>query len=142
MAIIQHFDPQKNLFIVVWHGTVTADEWFQYATRLTSHPAWSMTPRLLADLQFAQDTSTIGFEEIANAVRIFSGDRSALVGKQIAVVARDQFGKARRFGDLIAPFGVALVVFNNVDTACLFLGVDKGYASSKIQELRKPLLEE
>jgi len=137
MGIIQHFDEQKNLFIVLWHGVVKADEWFQYAPRLTSHPAWTTTSHILADLRYAEDTSTIGNEEIAQAVGIFSRDRSGLAGKQIAVVARDQFGKAQRFGALIARFGVSLVVFNNLDTACLFLGLDEGYANSKLHELRQ-----
>ena len=142
MSIIQHFDPQKKMFFVVWLGTVEADEWFQYAAKLTSHPAWSTTPRILADLQFVRDTSTIGNEEIARAVQIFSNDRKALATKQIAVVARDQFGKARHFGDLVARFGVALVVFNNLDTACLFLGLDVSYASQRIHELRSKLQKE
>ena len=142
MAIIQYLDEDKKLFFVVWHGTVEADEWFHYAAKLTSHPAWSTTPRLLADLRFVRDTSTIGDEEIARAGYIFAKERNGLAGKQLAVVARDQFGKARRFGDLIARFGVALVVFNNLDTACVFLGVEEGYAASRLHEMRKQFLEE
>jgi hypothetical protein len=141
MAIIQHFDEPKNVFFVVWQGTVEAAQWFHYAAKLTSHPSWSTTPRILADLQFVRDASTIGNEEIARAVQIFSSDRKALAGKQIAVVARDQFGKARYFGDLVARFGVALVVFNNLDTACLFLGLDVSNGSQKIHELRSGLQE-
>ncbi len=128
MAIIQKFDLQKGLIFVVWQGTVTAQEWFRYAHKLTSDSTWTTASRVLADLLSVQSTSSIQNQEIDQAVEIFSANRAGLVGKKLAVLARDEFGKARRFGEYLSHFGTSSVVFNNLDTACLFLGMDILYA--------------
>ncbi len=135
MSIIQKFDEQKRVVFVVWAETVTTEEWFGYISRLVSNQAWSRTPCLLVDLLPVRDTSSIGNAEIDRATEIFASDSKALRGKKVAVLARDEFGRARYFGDLVARLGVSLIVFNNLDTACLFLGLDLIYAYQALDEM-------
>ena len=139
MGIIQQFDKEKGLFFIVWDGVVTSDDWFKSAQRFASDPAIFTTARGLADLRTVEDTSSIQREAIEQASDIFSADVTVLRGKRLAVVARDEFGKARYFGDRLGRFGASLVVFNNLDTACIYLEIDLMYASGKLEELRERL---
>jgi len=139
MGILQRFDPQKGIVFVVWDGRVTAEEWLRYAQKLVSDPAWASTPRILADLLSVKDTSSIHNAEIEHTVEIFSANPRALRGKKLAVIARDEFGKARHFEDLLMHFGVSSVVFNNLDTACLFLGMDVLHAYRMLDTMRQQL---
>lgn len=137
MSIIQRFDEQKSVVFVVWEETVTAEQWFGYIPRLTSNESWTRMSCLLADLLPVQDTSSIRIAEIDRAAEIFASNRKALRGKKVAVLAGDEFGRARYFGDLLTRFGVLLVVFNNLDTACLFLGIDLMYAYRTLDAMRQ-----
>jgi hypothetical protein len=139
MGIIQHFDQNKGVAFIVWDGAVTAEQWFIAANNLVSNPAWMQIPRVLADLQSVVDTSTIGDAEIARAVEILSADPAPLMGKRLAMIARDAFGKARHCGQLLARFGVSSVVFNNLDTACLFLGLEALEAHKVFEGIRQQL---
>jgi hypothetical protein len=121
---------------VVWKGTVTAETWFRYIPRLVTHRAWSATPNLLADLLSVEDTSSIRNEDMAHAVELLTANAKDLRGRRLAVLAQDEFGKARYFGTLLARFGISLVVFNHLDTACLFLGLDTNYAFRNLHEMR------
>ena len=139
MGIVQHFDPSKGLAFIVWDGSVTAEEWFIAARNLISNPAWIQASRVLADVRSAVDTSTIRDAEIARAVEILSADPSALRSKRLALIARDAFGKARQFAQLISRFGISAVVFNSLDTACLFLGMEAAEAYQVLEGIRRQL---
>ena len=142
MPIIQRFDEQKKIVFVIWDGGVTAEEWLRTAPQLVTHPAWHTVPRLLADLRSVVETSTIHTKQIDEAIEIFVADPTALTGKKFAVIASDAFGKARYFGNSLSHFGVSTVVFNNMDTACLFLGIDVTYAYQAIEQMRAQLEHE
>lgn len=137
MPIVQKFEETKRAVFVLWEGVVTAEEWFSYLPRLLKHNAWNATSSLLADLLWVRDTSSIGDQEMAHAVEILLTSRTALRGKKMAVLAQDQFGKAKRFGELLAPFGVFFVVFNDLDTACSFLDIDTILAYRNLDEMRQ-----
>jgi len=124
---------------VVWDGVVTAEEWFGYAQRLVSHPNWVSISRVLGDLLSVKDTSSIHNREIEHAAGIISANPRALRNKKLAVIARDEFGKARHFEALLMHYGVSSVVFNNLDTACLFLGVDMLHAYRTLDAMRQQL---
>jgi hypothetical protein len=72
-------------------------------------------------------------------VSIFASNQAALANKRAAVVARDVFGKAGRFVNQMAHFGTSMVVFNNLDTACLFLGIDLEETGQALGRLRATL---
>ena len=139
MSIIQHIDQQKNTGFVIWDGEVSAEQWFQYAQKLVAHPAWPTTIRFLADVRTVHDISTIHDPEIERVVEIFSASAGSLTGKKVAIVAREMFGRARRFTNATSRLGVSAVVFNNIDTACLFLGIDATYASQGLQQTREQM---
>jgi SpoU rRNA methylase family enzyme len=118
---------------------VTPEHWFPKAKSFAEHPAWPRTKRVLADLLSVQDTSSIGIPDLENAVKIFSAEPSLLAGKRMAIVAQKEFDKARQFGQLMGRFGMSVLVFTNLDTACTFLGLDTAYAYPMLADLHKQL---
>lgn len=137
MTIIQHFDARKDTVFVVWVGTVTPQDWFSKAENLASHPLWAKSMRLLADVRSVQDTSSISVADMQHVIQILTRDPSPLKGKRLAILARDQFGRARQFSHMIGRFGISSVVFNNLDTACLFLGMDTAYAYQTLVDVHQ-----
>ena len=139
MSILQYFDQEKGVAFTVWSGTVTPEHWFPKAKIFTEHPAWPRTTRVVADLLSVQDASSIGIPDLEHAVEIFSAEPSLLAGKRMAIVAQREFDKARHFGQLMGRFGMSVLVFNNLDTACLFLGLDAAYVYRALASIHKQL---
>lgn len=139
MGIIYSCDRQIGVIFVVWDGEVTWDEWREQIHKLMADPDWPSISRLIADLQTVTNTSTMGSAEVDEAASIFGSRLADMARKRVAVIARDEFGKANLFGDLLSHFGVSLVVFNSLDTACLFLGIDLSDTHQRLQELRATL---
>jgi hypothetical protein len=134
---IQHFsDQQKGVTFIVWDGTVTWDDWREHVLRLAGDPAWKKTPLFIADLQSVADTSTINPELIDEITALLSGQPGAPGRKRNAVVAKDEFWRAKRFGELVERIGTTSVTFNALDTACIYLGLDLAETSQKLDAPR------
>ena len=139
MGLIHVSDRQKNVTYIVWDGTVTWDDWIQHVQTLVADPGWLVSSRFIADLQSVANSSSIREDQIDQATTVPGADPSRLAGKRGAVVARQEFRRATRFSDLIARFGTATVVFNQLDTACIFLGLDLQETLKQLEGLRAEL---
>ena len=131
---------QKQILFVVWNGVVTADEWFEHIQVLIADPLWPSISAMLVDLHSITDLSSIEEAEIEHAVALFNSVPDSLSNKRVAVVAGNAFWKSRRFGQLISPFGPSVIVFNDLSTACIYLGFKSADASKALQELRAEML--
>ena len=136
MGIKYRADSERQIIFVVWDGVVTADEWFEHIQRLIADPDWPSISAMLVDLHSVTDISSIEEAEIEHAVALFSSVPDPLSQKRVGVVASNAFWKSRRFGDLISPFGPSVIVFNDLSTACVYLGINATEALNAIQELR------
>ena len=139
MGILHYSDRQRGIVFVVWNGKVTWDEWRQHIHQLLADPDWRTTTRFLVDLQTVTDTSSIGDREIEEVRSVFAGDQAALEGKRAAIIALDEFRRASRFAEFIERFSRSAIVFNHLDTACLFLDIDLGEARQVLDQLRLQL---
>lgn len=102
-------------------------------------PDWATIPRLLLDLRSVTDTTTIGEPEMRQALAQLDADRQILAGQRNAILAGREFSKASRYSRLAEHYGMDAVVFNNLDTACLFLNINVQQASHILDELRAAL---
>jgi hypothetical protein len=136
MGIIHLSDRQRGVSFIVWDGEVTADDWLRHIKALVADPDWPAIPRFITDLRTVSDTSTIGVQEVNRITDVFGENLETFTRKTNAVVARDEFRRAKRFGELIERFGTFSVVFNSLDTACIFLGIDLEDTRQTIEELR------
>ena len=136
MGIKYRVHVEKKIVFVAWKGVVTADVWFEHIKKLIADTHWPSVSAMLVNLQSITDVSSIGEAEIQHAVALFNSIPEALSNKRIAAVAGDAFWKSRRFGQLIAPYGPSVLVFNDMSTACIYLGIKLTDATKAIQELR------
>ena len=139
MAIIHESDGQRDMTFIVWDGEVIWDDWLKHMEELMADPEWRRLPRFIADLQTVSDTSTIGDDAIKQAAALISANREILAKKTGAVVADEEFWRARRFGELLSEFGTSTVVFNTLDIACLFLNLDVAETRQTLKQLRAKL---
>ena len=139
MGILHSFDRARGVIYTVWDGPVTWLEWRQHASAIILEEDWQRSSRFIVDLRSVTDTSSITVEEVEQASALFTANQDVLSRKRGAVIARDEFRNARRFEDLIASSGLSMVVFNSLDTACLFLGLDVTEASLELDRLRMRL---
>jgi len=136
MGIKYRLHVEKKIIFVAWKGVISADEWFEHIQRLITETHWNSITAMLVNLHSITDVSSIGEAEIQHAVGLFNSMPHALSNKRIAAVAGDAFWKSRRFGQLIAPYGPSVLVFNDMSTACIYLGIKLTNATKAIQELR------
>ena len=136
MGIAYRLDHEKRIIFVVWDGVVTAEDWFGNIERLIAEPAWPSIPSMLVDLHTVADTSSIEEAEIEHAIALFKTDPFSLFRKKVGIVASEVFAKSLRFADLISRFGPTVIVFNDMQTACLYLDVNMEEALKILQELR------
>ena len=135
MGIRYRVHVEKKIVFVVWKGVISAEVWFEHIQRLIADSHWPSISAMLVNLHSVTDVSSIGEAEIKHAVSLFNSIPEALSNKRIAVVAGDAFWKSRRFGQLIAPYGPSVLVFNDLSTACIYLGLKLPDATKAIQEL-------
>ena len=136
MGIKYRAHVEKQIIFVLWDGVITADEWFEHIDRLITDPLWPSISAMLVDLQSITDFSSIEEAEIEHAVALFNSVPDSLSNKKVAVVAGNAFWKSRRFGQLVSPFGPSVIVFNDMSTACVYMGIKPTEALKAIQQLR------
>ena len=139
MGIIHLSDRKRDMVFIVWDGQVTWEDWKAHAQALTTDPNWHVISRFMADVQTVSDTSTIGEGELEQAVAILHSNPDTLIRKRSAVVASEEFWRASKFREILSQTGIESVVFNNLDTACLFLGINLAETHQTMQELRAQL---
>ena len=124
---------------IVWDGVVTWDDWSKQLSKLMTDPNWRKASLFIADTRSVTDTSSIELEHVTRAMALLGTDREAVKHKRGAIIASNTFGKAKHFAYQVAMYGVRVVVFNNIDTACLFLGLDVVETSRVLEGLRRRL---
>jgi hypothetical protein len=137
MGILHSCDTQAGVIYAVWNGTVTWHDWQEHASALMSEPYWKQSSRFLVDLRSVTNTSSIDAGDIQTARQLFSQNTTA--GKRGAVIAANEFRNAQEFRTLIEASGISMVVFNGLDTACIFLGLDFTITSRELERLRNQL---
>ena len=142
MGILQLLDKPKNIIHIVWDGQINADEWLNQAHQTMAQPEWRAISRLIVDVHTASKNDSIGMKEMEAVAALFGMEAPAATKKRVAAIANHLFGRARTFSSLVSPFGVSMVVFNHLDTACAFLGLDPGSTEQILEQLRRRLRSE
>jgi len=123
--------------MVRWDGVVTAEEFLSHVRRLIADVRWPPEPaRHLTDLRSAMLDPSIDASVMQSAADLF-GSRRRIANLRVAIVAGDEFAKAREFEALIAPYQPLLFVFNSLRPACEWLGVDAEDVGRILQSLHE-----
>jgi hypothetical protein len=136
MAIAHRYIESAELIVTVWDGHIAADEWAAVARRQVAEPEWALGRLRLTDARTA-DTSDLTQSDIDGVSAIYRAADADLAGVTLAIVATDGWSTAEEAEQGLKEFGVATIVFNTVDTACLWLGADADLVKATIRDLRE-----
>jgi hypothetical protein len=134
MSIVYRINQERGVAFVVWDGLVTADEWLAHVRRLLADADWPPDRRLhLSDLRTATPDASIDEVVLKQAADLFGPQVANL---RAAIVAGDAFEKAGIFERLITRYRPFVFVFNTLNPACGWLGVDVADAQRILESLR------
>ena len=134
------YDFRNNLALEVWDGTVTLDEWLDLVRKQVDDPEWPARRGMgLTDLRYGLPDPAIGGAEIRQVAALYGAHREKIVRARVALVSGEAFRKSRLFGHFMANYGLTVIVFDDLDTACRWLGVDAGEVQHSIEGLRAGL---
>jgi hypothetical protein len=136
MSIVYRIDKEIGITYVVWDGPIGAEEMTAQVRRLIADPDWPPEKRLhLVDLQTANLDDTITETVLREAAELYSSDRERIGTLRQAIVAGEAFMKSRLFESFM-PAGPTVIVFNNVQTACAWLGISGEETDWALRQLR------
>src|SRR5689334_22541234 len=116
MGIAYRLDKQLGLMTTVWDGAIAAEDWQKHLRDTFDDPDWPSVMRNLTDLRFA-DVSAITEAHRVQSVAMYGPYAQHVRGKKSAVVAGDNFDRAREFESHNEPAGLRLIVFNDLFNA-------------------------
>jgi hypothetical protein len=127
-----------KLVVKVWTKQVSKTEMLANSQESLSNPA--VLPGRVEFVDLTRATAPhINEMELAQLIEGYRSHAAKMVNTNIAIVATgEQFDQARIYERLTTPHMVTVVVFNGVDTACTWLGLDE----AEIRELVRDVLEE
>jgi hypothetical protein len=137
MGIAYQAQGPRGLSIEAWVGEISRDQAQEHLVALAALPEWGATGRVLTDLSGMSPVSLPDREQVAALAREFEShiaDHSRT--SSWAVVANVAYKRASEFGDEIAPGGRRLSVFYELESACIWLGVDVADVRPALKVLR------
>ena len=136
MSIVYRIDQEGGIAFVVWDGVVTADEWLAHARKLLADAAWPPDGRMhLSDLRTATPDVSID-EGVLKRVADLFGTHPKIANLRVAIVAGGAFVKAGIFERFITRHRPFVFVFNTLNPACGWLGIDVADAQHTLASLR------
>jgi hypothetical protein len=133
---VYRIEQERGIIFVLWDGAVTADEFLAHVQRLFSDAEWPPHRRLhLSDLRAASVGTSIDEATLQTAADLY-GKHPKVASLKVAIVAGEAFEKAVIFERFVYRHVPSVIVFNSLNTACVWLGIDAGEAERTLQSLR------
>jgi hypothetical protein len=137
MSIVYRVDHQKGITYVLWEGVIKEAEVEEHIKRLHADPEWPPPGRLqLVDLRSVVGGARTEPEKLKKAAELSGEDPEKIKKMKMAVVASEAFTKSTVFQGFMAAYPISVIVFNSLDTACLWLGINETDAECVMDELR------
>ena len=136
MAITYRCDKDLRCTFIVWDADVTPEQWRDHSDRMWSDPTFPPGPLMLADLSTANGAPSVSSEvvvEMAASLR----ERAAKVRPiRVAVIPNGAWDKALVLERDTEGSGLTTIVFNDLATACTWLGLSEDAAKPILAKLR------
>lgn len=124
-----------KLLVEVWTGTITKRDLLAHHELYLNDETILPGRSEFVDITRASGPS-IGEEELQQFVDAYRSHAPKMVNTNIAIVAAGKgFDQALTYERLSTPHLITVVVFNEIDTACTWLGVNEGEVRVLIQEI-------
>lgn len=136
MPIRYLIDNEHRCVIKVWMGAVTMEEWYAVERQIMEDPNLPRNYKLLIDARKAGEAK-ITEEEIKDIVGFYKDYAAKVNGTQVAAIAGPVFEKARVYEKYAQLIGMNVIVFTNLDTACMWLDLDREIVNACIRQLQE-----
>lgn len=124
-----------NLVVEFWTGQVTQEELIAHERRHLSDLLIKAGASVLVDAERAQFGTTV--EEIKEITDLYRQTIGRLkVGKMALLVNKETYERALVFLKEAEGYGVKVIVFNSIDIACTWLGLDVNVVRSQLKVLQ------
>ena len=138
MPIAYAYDEAQRLVVQVWVGEVIADQWRAWVSQRLNDPNMVAAERILADVTRWTPHESIG-QEVLREVAQRWGASGIMVGKPVAIVAETRPSNAQAIDNVLAQFEGKVIVLNDLDTACTWLGVDPVTTGQRVRQMAADL---
>ena len=138
MGITRRYIEAEDFVVTVWDGVVTADDWAIAVKDQSTDPALLRARRRLTDTRTVAG-SRLSPAEVATVGTSYDDLAIPSTGVRLAIVANEGWSVAQIVKKRMQTYGVSTQVFDDVHTACAWLGVDAAIALVTIGELRQEL---
>ncbi len=128
-----------KLVVVAWDGMTKLIEWQDHLTRLFADPDYVSAKIQLTDTRFSSIDPSITGDEIRRVVESMAVERDKIAHKRLAIVAGPDWERAKLVERLLQPLMATPIVFTDLITACLWLGLDPADVGNEIKQLRLSL---
>jgi hypothetical protein len=138
MGIGYRIEKSLGLTLVVWDGAITGDDAEDHARRLFDDPEWPPGTLHLLDA-----TSTTSVPNVANTKLVDLAVNAAETRRiRFALVQHMGFDEATYFEREASARGLSqVIVFNDIATACTWLGLDVASIRASVADMRRELRE-
>jgi len=137
MGIAYRVDEPPGVSTSVWAGSVKYDQAMQHVAALAATPEWGAGGRILTDLTAVASTSFPDREQVSEiAARFVEQLDARSQSTKWAVIANQIFTQASQFGEELGDAARRLIVFFDLASACIWLGVDLDAMRAVIEKLR------
>lgn len=139
MGIASDYVESDDLLVIVWDGQVSGAEWKQnVGERVDDDPAWPRGRRRLIDLT-TLDPSELSSNDMEVVIAYGRERIHHVAGRRQAVVAVLAWDLAQEFARRSTELGATTIVFDRLEPACAWLGVDPASARPVARQLRAEL---
>lgn len=139
MGIAYRCDVSSSLNVSVWQGEITSDEGRLHMAALAADPEWAAGRSIVIDLTRVAATPTPAGDVAESAEAFLQNLAGPALQAKWAIVADQTFERARAFGERVEYAVPRLIVFNNLETACTWLGVDPADVRAIAEDLRREI---
>jgi hypothetical protein len=135
-VIAYHCDPATRTTVSVWRDVTPADV-TSHLDQLAADPNYASSRRLLTDLRAISRDDRPTPEQVDMAAREFAQRLGETMSTaKWAIVARHAFPEASAFDERIRDHVPRVLAFNDLGTACVWLGADVIQIEAIIGDLR------
>ncbi|THJ25134.1 MAG: hypothetical protein CAF45_002075 [Nitrospira sp. CG24E] len=123
------------LVLELWTGTISHDEVLAHERRHLSDPSIAPGASVLVDATSASfETESEMVHEVTDLYRRSAG--RLRVGKVALFVNESVYDRARLYVSQSSDFGVRAILFNSLDVAGTWLGIDVARAREELEKFR------
>lgn len=123
--------------VELWEGTVTLADWIDCLTVQVADPEWP-GDRYLSDLRAVKDITSIFDSDLSDVTSLLGIYQDRIAGLRAAVIVDKESQKTNLFSQFMSAVRVTITVWNDLESACAWLQLDRTDAEEAFQQLRRP----